>query len=301
MQNTIQTIDTIDTTKSVVQALNLQAFKEKGIEVYIKRDDLIHPLISGNKWRKLKYLITHANDIGIKKIVSFGGAYSNHLPAMALAAKIYGFESAAFVRGDELNANSNHRLSFLKSCGMNLHFTTRELYRDKQSLYNNIYGNDPETLFVDEGGKSNWAIEGCEEIVKEIDRHFDHIILPVGTGATLSGVVSGCHQFQPNAYTHGVVVLKGAEYLNDEVKKLIPRLSNYSMHHQFHEGGYAKKSIELENTMKQFYNETGIPTEHIYSGKMILAAYKLLQNKSFIAGDKIMLLHTGGVLNIDQP
>ncbi|MBI3233453.1 MAG: pyridoxal-phosphate dependent enzyme [Bacteroidetes bacterium] len=289
-----QNMLTIDTSKSITQKIHLEAFEKKQIEVYIKRDDLIHPVISGNKWRKLKYLIKHAQENHFNTLVSFGGAYSNHLPALALAAKLHHLKSVAFVRGNELNIESNEKLKFCHDCGMQMHFVDRNEYKDKPKLFNDNY-NTAEFLFVDEGGKSIYALGGCAEIVEEIELDAQHILLPVGTGTTLAGVALGCNDLRPHAKIYGIVVLKGAEYLNDEVASLVPNLRNYELLHEYHQGGYAKTNAYLEEAIRNFYKDTQIKTEPIYSGKMIAAAYQMLEQGLFKAGEQVVLVHTGGI------
>lgn len=294
--------ESIDEAKSILQELFLPKFIEKGVRVFIKRDDLIHSVVSGNKWRKLKYLIANAKEIGVQELVSFGGAFSNHLPALAFAAKTFDLRSAAFVRGDELNHGSNEHLKFCDDFGMNLHFVGRDEYKDKKKLFDGLY-QSPKSLFVDEGGKSFDALKGCEEIVKEIIYQKDglnlanihHIILPVGTGTTIAGVALAFSKYSPETKVHGIVVLKGAEYLNEEIQQLVPGLNNYQLHHKYHFGGYAKTTTELELNMHQFYAATKIKTEYIYSGKMIAAANHLLQLNKFKENETAVMIHTGGI------
>src|SRR5579872_1725382 len=165
---------------SPVQQIHAQLFTEKGLEVFIKRDDLIHPIISGNKWRKLKYLLKQAQIEKKKHLVTFGGAYSNHLLATAAAAAKFGLKSTGFVRGEEVN---NDTLFLCRLHGMNLIFTDRESYRDKQALFRKYFENDSHAYFIDEGGASPLGAKGVSELVDELVETYDHIFCPTGTGA----------------------------------------------------------------------------------------------------------------------
>lgn len=283
-------------TPTPTEEINWQPFLEAGVKLYIKRDDLIHPVVCGNKWRKLKYLVAHSKGRGIERLVSFGGAYSNHLPALASTAAAFGLKSTGFVRGNELDASSNKQLECCAEAGMALVFVDRDQYRDKQRLFDLYFNNDPGALMVDEGGKSIYALPGCREIIYELDIVPDHLLLPVGTGTTMAGVAQGLSERFPGSKAHGIVVLKGAQYLDGEVRKLSgSEIYNYIMHYEFHGGGFAKTSSEINQAILDFKSATGIVTEYIYSGKMVAAALAMLSRGLFKRGEKVVLIHTGGV------
>ncbi len=289
---------------SRVDEIHDPLFDVKQIKVYVKRDDLLHPHISGNKWRKLQYLLMQAEAEGKKHIVSFGGAYSNHLPALAAACRELGFESTGFVRGQELSADSNTQLSFCRNQGMNLHFVARETYKYKQQLFEQYFGENSNALFVDEGGYSALGARGCEDIISELEIEFDHILLPVGTGTTLAGMANAINSWRvlnpprvelSRPKLQGIVVLKGAEYLSEQIKKLSPESTCWQLHHQFHAGGFAKASDELLKFIQTKQVEWNIPLEPVYSGKMAFGFYSLLEAGYFEKGSKVLLMHTGGV------
>lgn len=281
---------------SPLEPVNWKPFLNAGVSLFMKRDDLIHPVISGNKWRKLKYLIQFARDQNYEQLVSFGGAYSNHLPALAVAAKAFGFHSVGFVRGEELTIDSNQQLAVCADAGMELHFVSRELYRKREWLFSKHFGNNPLAMMIDEGGKSKYALPGCREIIYELNIRPDHILTPVGSGTTIAGILQGAAETFPCAVVHGIVVLKSAEYLDQEVIKLLGSGKyQYIMHHRFHVGGFAKGKIELQPIIADFKEQTGIRTEYIYSGKMLQAALQLLNEGVFKQGERVVLLHTGGV------
>ncbi|RYZ98582.1 MAG: pyridoxal-phosphate dependent enzyme, partial [Sphingobacteriaceae bacterium] len=176
---------------SPVQQLQNKLFDEHQVQVFIKRDDLIHPLISGNKWRKLKYILKQAQSENKTHLITFGGAYSNHLLATAAAAAKFGFRSTGFVRGEEVD---NDTLFLCRLHGMELRFTDRESYRDKAALFNKFYGDDEQAFFVDEGGASAEAAKGCSELVDELTDTYDHLICACGTGTTAAGIINGIRQ-----------------------------------------------------------------------------------------------------------
>lgn len=283
-------------TATPLEEVYWEPFLSAGVKLYIKRDDLIHPVISGNKWRKLKHLIFFALENGYTQLVSFGGAYSNHLPALAVACEAFGLRSVGFVRGEELSPESNHQLRVCAEAGMSLRFVNRERYKNKKELFDRSFANQSQALFVDEGGKSIYALPGCREIIYEMDTEVDHVLLPVGSGTTLAGIIQGLAEKFPRTQAHGIVVLKGAQYLNQEVEQLAGSgWNNYVMHHDFHAGGFAKGLDEVYPVINDFYTQTGISTEYIYTGKMIRAALHMLEKGFFKAGQSVVLIHTGGV------
>lgn len=267
-------------------------FTAKGVEVFIKREDLIHPFISGNKWRKLKYVLADAKTKQKKLLISFGGAYSNHLVALACAGAMHGFATKAFVRGEEV---SNHMLGLCKTWGMELQFVSREEYRNKEALFEMQYGKNEEAYFIDEGGRGPLAAKGCEEIL-DTASGFTHVVCAIGTGTTFAGLANGAARKGMKA--EGICVLKGAEAIEQDVKELTGTNTNWSIHHRFHEGGYAKTSPALLAFIDAFAAQTGILLDQVYTGKMMKAMIQLVEENYYTSSDKLLLIHTGGLLGL---
>jgi 1-aminocyclopropane-1-carboxylate deaminase len=265
-----------------------------GIELYIKRDDLIHPYISGNKWRKLKYLIQTAQLQNKKTLVTFGGAYSNHLLATACAAALKGFKSVGFVRGEELDA-SNHTLFLCEQFGMKIIFVDRISYLNKAELFEKYFSNNKDAFFIDEGGRSDEAILGCSELIDELPQTFDHIVLAAGTGSTFCGILKGCAKHNLSTKVHAIVVHKGIQEIVDYT---IAKTSyaHYSIQDNYHFGAYAKISPDLISFMKKFQQATGILLDPVYTAKALYALYDLIQQGVIQAKEKVLFIHTGGLI-----
>lgn len=264
-------------------------------QILVKRDDLIDPYISGNKWRKLKYILKEAEHQNKKHIVTFGGAYSNHLVATAAACSRSSLKSTAFVRGESL---SNEMLMLCRLFGMELIFTDRQLYRDKKGLYELHFGKEPDTYFVDEGGASFEAVMGCAEIISELPTDINYIFCAAGTGTTAAGLLKGIHNAGLNTQLHVVPVLKGGSFISEEISKYAGTNAQLTLHLDYHFGGYAKTTPELINFMKRFVAEEGILIDQVYTAKMFYALDDLLQKGVFKKGEKIVVLHTGGLLGL---
>jgi 1-aminocyclopropane-1-carboxylate deaminase len=280
---------------SPVQELNDPLFKKKGIQVFVKRDDLIHPFISGNKWRKLKYTLIQAKALKKDHLVTFGGAYSNHLIATACAAAKFGFRSTGFVRGEEVK---NHSLMLCRMFGMNLIFADREGYKDKAELFDHYFSADADSYFINEGGAGEEALKGCSELISELEQSFDHIFCAAGTGTTAAGLLMGIEQTASPASLHAVSSLKNGSFLKDDIGKYNVNTQNLILHCDYHFGGYAKTTSELLNFIKQFASSTGILLDQVYTGKTAYAIYDMIKNDQFQAGSKILLIHTGGLLGL---
>lgn len=279
-----------------------------GVNLHVLRLDLNHPYISGNKFFKLKYNIQEAKRQNKDTLLTFGGAYSNHIAATAAAGKEYGLKTIGVIRGDELKPSSqssqqrrekNHTLKFAEECGMKLHFVSREEYRRKDSAqflnslpqqFNNFY-------LLPEGGTNDLAVKGCSEILSLIDIPFDYVCCPVGTGGTISGVISSLKE---NQKAIGFSVLKANGYLENEVRTLllnqhIGKLSNWHINQDYHFSGYAKHTPELLSYIDNFEKQNNIPLEHVYTGKMMFGIYDLIQQKFFAKNCNIIAIHTGGL------
>lgn len=281
---------------SPVESIENPLFEQKKIEVFIKRDDLIHPFISGNKWRKLKYTLTDARSLDKNHLVSFGGAFSNHLLAFAAAGAKFGFKTTGIIRGDEPR-ELNHQLFLCKQFGMNFIFVSREAYRNKTQLFEEYFGKDEEAYFVNEGGSGPLALPGCAELLDELEDSYDHIFLACGTGSTLAGIAQGAKQRDLETIINGVPVLKGADFLENDIKALIGNDVPFKLHLNFHQGGYAKTNPEYLEWLFNF-NKTGLLLDHVYTGKMMKAIFDLTAQDYFNPGSKILTIHTGGLIGL---
>lgn len=269
---------------------------ESGVRILIKREDLNHVYASGNKWWKLKYNLEEATRIGHDTILTFGGAYSNHIYATAAAAKEIGLKSIGIIRGEEVNA-LNHTLAFAQSCGMNLHFISREEYRNKTTddFIQQLQNKFGDFYLIPEGGTNGLAVKGVAEfgtaLINEVD--FDYFCLPVGTGGTMSGLVRGMNG---SKNILGFSVLKGGRFLNHEVKKWVgSSFDNWSIVEDYHFGGYAKTTDELIKFISEFEKQHQLPLDQVYSAKMMFGILDLIQKGYFKRGSTILALHTGGL------
>lgn len=271
---------------------------DSSIELYVKRDDLIHPDISGNKWRKLNLNILQAEREHKNVILTFGGAYSNHIRATAAAANMLGLKSIGIIRGEELNKNSNENLRFAAQNGMELHFLDRETYflrnhTDFSAILSNRFNLDFEKIFiVPEGGANALGAKGCGEIIKEIELDFDYITLACGTGTTFAGILN---DLPLKSKALGFSVLKEASSIHHNIRQLTDK--NYTLIEEYHWGGYAKKNEELLRFMEDFKDKTGIKLDYVYTGKMLFGLIDKINIGYFKPQSKIIALHTGGVLN----
>jgi 1-aminocyclopropane-1-carboxylate deaminase len=263
--------------------------------LFVKRDDLIDPYISGNKWRKLKYILAKAKTENKTHLVTFGGAYSNHLVATAAAASRSGLTATAFVRGEEVK---NEMLLLCSLFGMKLLFVDRESYRDKQKLFEQHFANDAQAYFIDEGGASAEAIIGCSEVIGELSETYDHIFCAAGTGTTAAGLLQGIQQQGLNTQLHIIPVLKGGSFIKDEIAKYTPLSNHLELHLDYHFGGYAKTTPELINFIKTFTAQTGLLLDPIYTAKMFYAIQDLQQQGAIGKDEKVLAIHTGGLMGL---
>jgi 1-aminocyclopropane-1-carboxylate deaminase len=265
-----------------------------GVRLLVKRDDLIHPQVRGNKWRKLKYNLEAARAAGHDTLLTFGGAYSNHIHAVASAGRLFGFRTVGVIRGEE-HLPHNRVLRHAVECGMTLTYLDRSTYKRK---------HEPDVLaslarfgrayVLPEGGSNAHAVRGCAELVGELDVPFDYVCCPVGTGGTLAGVVAG---LGGRAHALGFPVVKGGGFLADDVRALLPGPDpgNWSLELAYHFGGYAKGTDELLAFMSEFTAAHAIPLEHVYTGKMMYGVFDLVARGRFPAGSTVVAVHTGGV------
>lgn len=267
----------------------------EALELLMKREDLNHPFTSGNKWWKLKYNLEQVAKTTHKTVLTFGGAYSNHLYATAAAAHELGMKSIGLVRGEEA-LPLNKTLSFSKSCGMELHYLNRETYRQKndKEVIASLRKRFGDFYLIPEGGTNELAIKGCEEWARHLENEidFDYLCLPVGTGGTVAGLING----MPRKNIIGFSVLKGGDFLNEEVKKWVHHGEcNWRIETAYHFGGYAKTNTVLSDFIAEFENSYGIPLDPVYTGKMMYGVFDLIKQKAFKPGSRILVLHTGGL------
>lgn len=271
-----------------------------GIRLLVKREDRNHPFISGNKWWKLKYNIEEALKQH-RTVLTFGGAYSNHIYAVAAAAKEHGLSSIGIIRGEE-TLPLNATLSFAMANGMHLHYVSREEYRQKHDpeFVQMLHERFGEFYLIPEGGTNNLAVRGCAEFASEIllPIDFDHLLIPVGTGGTMAGIVCG---LQGQRKVTGVPVLKNGEFLKTWIDKLIresPKpaaYENWALLTSYHHGGYAKVTNELLDFIKTIKAEHDLPLEHVYTGKLLWAVMKEIETGQFTRGTTVLAVHTGGL------
>jgi 1-aminocyclopropane-1-carboxylate deaminase/D-cysteine desulfhydrase-like pyridoxal-dependent ACC family enzyme len=270
----------------------------KNVEVYIKREDLLHPTISGNKWRKLKYNLFEAENNERRTILTFGGAYSNHIHATANAGKIFGLKTIGIIRGEE-HLPLNPTLSDAVKCGMILQYISRTDYRKKRENYfiehlEKKFGN---FYLVPEGGTNQLAIKGCVEIINDINIDFDYIFSACGTGGTISGLIAG---LDGEKKVIGIPVLKGADFLNKEIDEYVydftnKNYSNWKLELNYHHGGYAKITKQLILFIKEFEELNNIPLDPVYTGKLLFAVNSMINENIIPKGSRIIALHTGGL------
>lgn len=274
---------------------------ECGIELWIKREDLVHPVYGGNKFRKIKYNMQYARENNFDTILTFGGSYSNHIAATAFAGKQSGFRTIGIIRGEELQSSSSLLSSTLqaaKANGMHLKFISRYQYRH---IYDDIFLDQLRNEFgniyiIPEGGANSYGLLGCTEIVNEIEMDFNYICCPVGTGTTLMGIAKALN---PGRVALGIEVyknekpsLKNLQYVKHnagDCKHINAEIFNYSF------GGYGKVPKQLEKFCSNFYNSYSICIEPVYTGKMFYGIFDLANQGFFKKGSVIIALHTGGL------
>lgn len=284
---------------STLQLISHPLFTQYRITVQIKRDDQIHNIISGNKWRKLQYNIQHAKAIGAKGIITFGGSFSNHIHACAFACQQQNLPVIGIIRGEVENQH-NYTLSWAKHWGMQLSFVDRKTYKQRNEgcYLHQLQQQYPDHFIVPEGGSNTLALTGVAEVIDELNQQckFDTLITPVGSGGTLAGLICGDNA-QHNLL--GIAVLKQQDYLENTVLALLPNNrkedKNWQIMNQYHGGGYAKFNAQDAEKVRHFSNAVGIDFEPVYSGKMVLALLDLVASGYFPEHHRIVLLHTGGL------
>ncbi len=268
----------------------------KGVRVWLKREDLIHPDLPGNKWRKLKYNLVAARRERSPTLLTFGGAYSNHIRATAAAGRHFGFATIGVIRGEE-HLPLNPSLAYAVANGMRLTYLDRTTYRHKHdpSLLAALRSRFGPFYLLPEGGSNGPAVLGCAELVAEIDVDYDLICCPCGTGGTLAGVAAG---LPPGRRAIGFAALKGAQYLNDEVSRLQHEAygetrGDWRIDHDHHFGGFAKRPPDLAAFAADFTDRHGITLDQVYVAKMMYGLYTLTEHGAFPNGTRIVALITG--------
>lgn len=267
------------------------------VSVFIRREDLIHPYVSGNKLRKLKYNLAQAKAENQNALLTFGGAFSNHIAATAYAGAAQGFKTIGIIRGEELESEVlvNPTLKFAQECGMQFKFVSREDYRHKTEDYfiENLKQEFGDFYLVPEGGTNLLAVKGCQEILSDEDAQYDYVCCAVGTGGTISGLIN---TVLPHQKVLGFPALKG-DFLKEEIRKFA-RNENWELITDYHFGGYGKVNAELIAFINQFYVKNNIPLDPIYTGKMVFGVMDLIDKNYFPKHSKILLIHTGGIQGI---
>jgi len=292
-------------------------FDRAGWEVGIRREDLIHPWVSGNKFRKLKYNLLQARDLGCRSLLTLGGAHSNHILAVASLAGECGFESVGWIRGEELDAGSNDTLRQASEQGMRLNFVSRGLYRalrtapwaalcgaealnssswaeELMALRSNLDRPLQEIYFLPEGGTNLLAVLGCSEILLPEDERFDWICCPVGTGGTVAGLSRAA---RPDQRVLGFSAIRGTTELRSVISKFTPK-SNWGLTDAYVQGGYGRVGEELVDFMNRFHGRGNCLLDPIYTGKMLFGLDRMARERVWGQGTRVLLVHTGGLQGI---
>ena len=279
---------------SVNQFVNI---RNNDVRLYVKREDLSHEFVSGNKFRKLKYNLKEARKQGFEVLLTFGGAYSNHIAAVASAGKLMGFETIGVIRGEELygEIERNPTLMFAKECGMKFKFVSRQTYRLKtaETFLKELIKEFGTFYVIPEGGTNALGVKGCEEILRGTDFDFDYICCSVGTGGTISGIIN-CSK--PSQQVLGFPALKGS-FLDKDISKFVTQ-SNWDLITDYHFGGYAKINLDLVEFINGFKKDYDIPLDPVYTGKMLFGVMDLISKGFFPEGSKILAIHTGGLQGV---
>ncbi len=279
------------------QKIDLPILSEKQITLEVKREDELHPHISGNKYRKLKYNLIAAEKENFHTLLTFGGAYSNHIAAVAAAGKEYSFHTVGIIRGEELSeeVNKNPTLNAASKLGMKFEFVSRSDYRAKTNpdFLKRLRDKFGDFYMLPEGGTNKLAVKGCEEILSDNDINFDYVCCAVGTGGTLSGLIN-CSK--PGQQVLGFPALKGG-FLQNDIRKFA-RNENWKLIPEYHFGGYAKVNEELIRFINSFKKDTGVPLDPVYTGKMLYGILDLVKKGFFKRESRILAIHTGGLQGI---
>ncbi len=284
------------------QQLNDCLLRKKGITLVVKREDVIHENVSGNKFRKLYYNVIEAQNKGYDTILTFGGAFSNHIAATAAAGKELGIKTIGVIRGDELGENlsqtlrQNPTLKFAVSQGMRLHFVSRKAYRQKTEpeFISNLFQLFGKFYLVPEGGTNELAVKGTGEILTPGDEEFDYITCAVGTGGTIAGLINSA---KPHQKVLGFPALK-ENFLHNNIAKYV-KATGWELIRDYHFGGFAKIDKKLVDFINMTYSLHNLPLDPVYTGKMFYGIIDLIKRDYFPKGSKILAIHTGGLQGIE--
>ena len=281
-------------------------FSNHKVEFDVLRLDQIHPVISGNKWYKLRYYLKEAKQINATTIASFGGPYSNHIVALAFAAKLAGLNSIGYVRcneGEPITSSMQEAMSY----GMEIKYLGRTAFQEKKTnlLFENETSKQTETYFIDEGGYgtigakgastiiSDWGNDNLNKLESNPMHAYDYIVCAVGTGTMIAGIINAANA---NQILLGITVLKNEGSISQEIKYLLEnKNSNFELQHDYHQGGYAKTTPEQIQFMNKLWDQAKIPTDIVYTGKLFYAIDQLLQKNYFKTGSKALIIHSGGL------
>ena len=273
------------------QALSLPVFEKMGVQVFVKREDLLHAEVSGNKFRKLKYNLQQAQKEGCDGLLTFGGAFSNHLAATAAAAHAYGFQSVGVVRGDELaHKPLNPTLAYCQSKGMQLHFVSRELYKQKEKGIEHLIENHPSFYILPEGGSNPRAVQGCREILNDSDALFDTLAVAVGTGGTMAGLIQSA---MPHQEVVGYQVVYDVA-IPQQIRTFVGH-NRWTLDPTYKTVGYAKTPPELVGFAIEVAKQSGIVLDPLYTGPMLWRMVQQLKSNTWTHGNRILVIHTGGL------
>ncbi|MGI4739534.1 MAG: 1-aminocyclopropane-1-carboxylate deaminase/D-cysteine desulfhydrase [Janthinobacterium lividum] len=286
----------------LLQLLPHPAAERRGVRLLLWRDDLLSPALPGNKARKLKYNLLQAKAEGHTKLLTFGGAYSNHLAAVAAAGRLYGFGTIGLVRGEE-HRLLNPTLAQCVADGMQLHYLDRTTYRRRaeSAFLTEMQRQFGPAYPLPEGGTNGLALRGVAELIGELRQHtdFDAAAVAAGTGGTLAGLALGLAEAAYPARAIGVAALKGADFLHAEVNSLLATTgcteAPYELHTGYHFGGYAKLPTELRAFIQQFEADFGVLLDPIYTGKLLVGVLDLIEKGHFAPGSTVVAVHTGGL------
>ncbi|MDH5483942.1 MAG: pyridoxal-phosphate dependent enzyme [Gammaproteobacteria bacterium] len=283
---------------SPVTPLNSRLLDDKNIHLFIKRDELIHPDLQGNKWRKLKYNIERARQLQQDTLLTFGGAYSNHIHATAAAGHLFNFKTIGIIRGEEYNP-LNPTLEDARNWGMQLHYVNRVEYRQKteKNFLEKLVEQYGDFYLIPEGGNNEYAIQGCAEIIDEVEGEYDYICVDCGTGATASGIIYGSGG---NSQILVFPVLKNASFISNDIITTLNKYTNGNFYNwklilDYHFGGFAKTKPELFEFINNFEREFGVILDPVYTGKMLYGIFDMIKNNYFKKESRILVLHTGGL------
>lgn len=293
--------------EDLTQKIESNFLKNRGVSLFVKRDDSANSIVSGNKWHKLRYNISNAKKRGNDTLLTFGGAYSNHIEATAKAANYYGLKSIGIIRGEE-TLPLNTTLKEAKNNGMELVYVSRSEYRNKDSwdYKDSLRETFGAFYLIPEGGSNYYAVNGCMEILSKEDAVYDYVCCPLGTGATAAGIALSLKE---NQKLLGFPALKGGEFLLNEMRAYINMVTNdeeltddvmakVTLIHEYNFGGYAKINEELISFLQNFNKEHSIKFDLVYNGKMAFGVYDLIEKGFFPKDSNILLIHTGGLQGI---